>query len=85
MNRLVGSLKKEKNMTLFYMLDTIDLAMQKKKKIEFDYLTKDSALTHFVVTPMSIIQINYHYYVVCSNHPEKQNIIFRVKDMKNLL
>lgn len=85
MNRLVGSLKKEKNMTLFYMLDTIDLAMQKKKKIEFDYLTKDNTLTHFVVTPMTIIQINYHYYVICSNHPEKQNIIFRVKDMKNLL
>jgi len=85
MNRLVGSLKKEKNMTLFYMLDTIDLAMQKKKKVEFDYLTKDNTLTHFVVTPMTIIQINYHYYVECSNHPKKQNILFRVKDMKNLL
>ena len=85
MNRIVGSLKKEADMNLFYTLDTIDLAMYEKKKIEFDYLTKDNALTHFILTPMTITQINYHYYLVCSDPEEKQNIVFRVKNMKNLL
>ncbi len=85
MSRVIGSLKKESDMGLFYALDTIDLAMQQKLKIAFDYLTKDNILTHFVLTPMTITQINYHYYLICSNPDEKQNIIFRVKDMKNLM
>lgn len=85
MNRVVGSLKKESDMGLFYTLDTIDLAMQQNLKIEFDYLTTDNTLTHFVLTPMTITQINYHYYLICSNPDGKQNIFFRVKDMKNLL
>lgn len=85
MNRIVGSLKKETDLSQFYTLDTIDLAIQQKRKIEFDYLTKDNLHTHFVLSPMTITQINYHYYLICSNPEEKQNIIFRVKDIKNIL
>lgn len=84
MSRVVGSLKKESDMGLFYALDTIDLAMYEKKKIEFDYLTTDNILTHFVLTPMTITQINYHYYLICSAPDEKQNIIFKIKDMKKV-
>lgn len=83
-NRVIGSLKKESDMTPFFNLDTIDLAIQQRKKIELDYKDSDNTIAHYIVTPMSVIMINYHYYVICSDPDKKQNIIFRIGDIKNL-
>lgn len=83
MERLVAVLKKEPDLTLFYNLDTVDLAFHLHKKIEFDYQFEASSV-HYILTPMTITYLGRQYCVVCSNPDKKQNIFFNLKDLKNL-
>lgn len=81
---VIRNAKKEKDSALFLVLDTIDVATQQKKKIEFDYMTKDGTLSRLIQTPLEIHHVNNSYYVVCLNFDTKQIVRYLLKNIKNV-
>ena len=77
---VIRNAKKEKDSALFLVLDTIDVATQQKKKIEFDYMTKDGTLSRLIQTPLEIHHVNNSYYVVCLNFDTKQIVRYLLKN-----
>jgi predicted DNA-binding transcriptional regulator YafY len=83
--------KKTKNPQVFYTIERLDEAINKKLKVKFTYLQYDAAkkpvarrAKKYTVNPYSMVYTNEHYYLVCSLAYQPKISLYRIDRMKDI-
>lgn len=83
--------RKTENWDVFFSIEMIDEAIQKKVKVKFDYMEYHEDLElhkrrekKFTVNPYSMVFTNEHYYLVAVLAYQKTVSMYRIDRMKNI-
>lgn len=88
---VVRTNKKTDNKQVFYNIDILDDAIQKKKQVSFSYLQYrlDKKLhprreEPYTVNPFGMVYMNEHYYLICSLNGYENISLYRIDRIKDI-
>ncbi len=81
--------RKTDNRQVFWSIEQIDEAIDRKKKIQFDYLhygldKKQHETNTYTLSPYEMIYMNERYYLICVPDHDLHTRLYRIDRMKNI-